>query len=345
MNRISRMNSTSRLFNLSRVAVITAMLVAAGIPHGAGPLVTSGRSQQQSLPTVFIIGDSTVKTPTEGQLGWGDPIEQGSNKAVNSITLWPDGAPGAISKEAADIPTLTPYLPKEKATGAAVIVCPGGGYTHLADHEGRPVAEWLSSIGITAFVLKYRHGPRYHHPAPLQDAARAIRLVRTRAAEWQIDPKRIGILGFSAGGHVASTIGTHFDAGQPNSSDPVERVDSRPDVMMLIYPVITMGEFGHSGSRKQLLGDNPAAEMVKLLSNEEQVTKQTPPTFLVHTANDTVVPVENALRFADALRRVGVPFELHIYERGPHGFGLGGSNPVLLGWPERCAEWLRLQGF
>lgn len=272
-------------------------------------------------------------------------LKPGSSAAANPITLWPDGAPGAIGKEPADIPTLTPYLPREKASGAAVIVCPGGGYNHLADHEGRPVAEWLSSIGINAFVLKYRHGPRYHHPAPLQDVARAIRLVRARAAEWQIDPKRIGILGFSAGGHLASTIGTHFDNGQPDSSDSVDRVSSRPDVMILIYPVITMGKFGHSGSRKELIGENPAVEMVTLLSNEEQVTKQTPPTFMVHTANDTGVPVENSLGFADALRRVGVPFELHIYERGSHGFGLGGSNPILSSWPGRCADWLRLQGF
>jgi len=267
------------------------------------------------------------------------------SEPADTITLWPDGAPGAIGKEPADIPTLTPYLPKEKATGAAVIVCPGGGYNHLAEHEGRPVAEWLSSIGITAFVLKSRHGPRYHHPAPMQDAARAIRFVRARAAEWQIDPKRIGVLGFSAGGHLASTIGTHFDSGQPNSSDPVEKVSSRPDVMILIYPVITMGGFTHPGSRKQLLGGEPSAELVRLLSNEEQVTKQTPPTFLVHTANDEGVPVENSLRFADALRKMGVPFELHIYERGRHGFGLGGTDPVLSSWPGRCADWLRLQGF
>lgn len=271
-------------------------------------------------------------------------ITLSSSATEETFPLWPEGAPGAVGKEPVDIPTLTLYRPKEKPTGSAVIVCPGGGYSHLADHEGRPVAEWLNSIGITAFVLKYRLGPRYHHPAPLQDAARAIRLVRARAAEWQIDPKRIGILGFSAGGHVASTIGTHFDAGQPNSSDAVEKVSSRPDALILIYPVITMGGFTHSGSRKLLLGENPSAEMVTLLSNEEQVTKQTPPTFLVHTANDAAVPVENSLRFAEALRKMGVPFELHIYERGPHGFGLGGDNPVLSSWPGRCADWLRLQG-
>src|SRR5437588_8721902 len=161
--------------------------------------------------------------------------------ASEPIILWPSGAPGAVGKESNDIPTLTPYFaPKEKATGAAVIVCPGGGYTHLADHEGRPVAEWLNTLGITAFVLKYRLGPRYHHPAPLQDAARAIRTARARAAEWKIDPKRIGIIGFSAGGHLASTIATHFDSGKPDARDLIERVSSRPNLAVLIYPVITM---------------------------------------------------------------------------------------------------------
>ena len=264
---------------------------------------------------------------------------------TQAIKLWPHGAPGALGSEAHDTPTLTPFLPNGRSTGAAVIVCPGGGYTHLADHEGRPVAEWLNSIGITAFVLKYRIGPKYHHPAPLQDAARAIRTVRARAAEWNIDPKRIGILGFSAGGHVASTIGTHFDAGNPSADDPIERVSSRPDLLVLIYPVITMGEFTHAGSKKQLIGENASADLVKLLSNEEQITKQTPPTFLLHTANDSVVPVENSLRFAEQLRKFGIPFELHIYERGPHGFGLGGGDPILSTWPARCADWLRVQGF
>lgn len=261
------------------------------------------------------------------------------------IKLWPNGAPGALGSEPDDIPTLTPFLPSGRSSGAAVIVCPGGGYTHLADHEGRPVAEWLNSIGITAFVLKYRIGPKYHHPAPLQDAARAVRLVRSRAAEWKIDPRRIGILGFSAGGHVASTIGTHFDAGNPTADDLIERVSSRPDLLVLIYPVITMGEFTHGGSKKQLIGENASADLVKLLSNEEQITKQTPPTFLVHTANDDAVPVENSLRFAEQLRKFGIPFELHIYERGRHGFGLGGGDPILSTWPARCADWLHLQGF
>jgi len=262
------------------------------------------------------------------------------------IVLWPNGAPGALGQAATDIPTLTPYLaPKDKANGAAIIVCPGGGYQHLADHEGGPVAEWLNSIGVTAFVLKYRLGPTYHHPAPLQDAARAIRTVRVRAKEWQLDPQRIGILGFSAGGHLAATAGTHFDSGQADAADPVERVSSRPDLMILIYPVITMRESTHGGSKLNLLGKEPSAALVKLLSNEEQVAKATPPTFLVHTMTDASVPVENSMMFAAALRKAGVPFEFHLYERGPHGFGLGTKDPILATWPARCADWLRVHGF
>ena len=265
--------------------------------------------------------------------------------SAETIKLWEAAAPGALGTAPDDIPTLTPFIPKERANGAAIIVCPGGGYTRLADHEGRPVAEWLNTLGITAFVLKYRLGPKYHHPAPLQDAARAVRLVRSHAAEWKLDPRRIGVLGFSAGGHVASTIGTHFDAGQANAADAIERVSSRPDLVVLIYPVITMGEFTHAGSKKQLLGDSPTPDMVKLLSNEAQVTKETPPTFLVHTANDAGVPVENSLHFAEALRKAGVAFEMHIYERGRHGFGMGGNDPILATWPARCADWLKLNGF
>lgn len=262
------------------------------------------------------------------------------------IVLWPGGAPGAKGKEPRDIPTLTPYLPRpETATGAAIVVCPGGGYGHLADHEGRPVAEWLNSVGVAGFVLKYRIAPHYKHPAPLQDAGRAIRTVRARATEWGIDPKRIGILGFSAGGHLASTAATHFDPGKADAADPIERAGSRPDLAILIYPVITMGPYTHGGSKRNLLGADPSPEMIELLSNEKQVTRETPPTFLVHTVEDRAVPVENSLLFAAACRKAGVPHELHMYEKGPHGFGLGKGNPILSSWPRRCADWLRLHGF
>lgn len=263
------------------------------------------------------------------------------------IILWPEGAPGAAGKLPEDIPTITPFLPaKEKVTGAAVIVLPGGGYGHLSDvKEGSAVAEWLNGFGVTVFVLKYRLGPRYHQPAPLLDAARAMRIVRSRAKEWNIDPGRIGILGFSAGGHLASTLGTHFDSGKADAADPIERVSSRPDLMILIYPVISMGEFTHAGSKKNLLSENPTAELVKLYSNELQVTRDTPPSFLVHTTADPAVPVENSLMFAAALRKAGVPFEFHIYERGPHGFGLAPADPILSTWPDRCADWLRLHNF
>jgi len=273
-----------------------------------------------------------------------------SAQSTNSFPLWPDGAPGALGNGTNDIPTLTPFLPAPaKATGASIVICPGGGYGGLADHEGSQYARWFNELGIAGFVLKYRLGSAgYRHPAMLQDAARAVRTVRARAGEWKLDPKRIGIIGSSAGGHLASTLLTHFDAGQPDATDPIERVSSRPDLGILCYSVITMGEFTHAGSKKNLLGENPAPELVKELSNELQVTKDTPPCFIFHTAEDPVVPVENALRFAAALRQAGVPFDLHIYERGQHGIGLG-SQPYGSGerhpWTRDCAFWLKERGF
>jgi acetyl esterase/lipase len=277
--------------------------------------------------------------------------------AQTVIPLWPHGAPGAKGDDAVlDIPTLTISLPPaDKATGASIVVCPGGGYGMLAvDHEGKQVAEWLNRLGVAAFVLKYRLGPRYHHPAMLQDAGRAIRTVRARASEWGVDPKRIAILGFSAGGHLASTAGTHFDAGKPDADDLVERVSSRPDRMILVYPVIALATpYGHSGSLQNLLGDKPSQELIESLSNERQVSKDTPPTFLAHTNADSAVPAENSLLFVLALRKAGVPVELHLFERGPHGLGLGGgtakfrvrAEPSFQAWPPLCATWLKNQGF
>lgn len=264
-----------------------------------------------------------------------------------ALLLWPEGAPGALGNEAVDKPKITLYrADPARSSGAAVVVCPGGGYGVLAaDHEGKQVAEWLNSLGVSAFVLQYRLGPRYHHPAPLQDAQRAIRIVRSRAGSWGVDPSRIGILGFSAGGHLASTAATHFDAGQPGSADPVERVSSRPDFAVLAYPVVSLLDpVAHVGSRQHLLGDNPDPKLVELLSNEKQVTAQTPPTFLFHTADDPGVPVENSLQFFAALRKAGVPAEMHVFAHGRHGVGLAADDPALSQWPKLCALWMKGRG-
>ncbi|MDR3701660.1 MAG: alpha/beta hydrolase [Candidatus Sulfopaludibacter sp.] len=260
--------------------------------------------------------------------------------------LWPDGAPGAQGTEDIDKPTLTPYLASAgRGTGTAVIVCPGGGYAHLSmDKEGSEIARWLNSIGVSAFVLKYRLGPKYHHPIELGDAQRAIRTVRAKAADYRVLPDRIGIMGFSAGGHLASSAGTHFDAGNPGAADPIDRAGSRPDFMVLCYPVISFGTFAHRGSMQMLLGDNPDPKLVELMSNELQVTAQTPPTFLFHTTEDRTVPVENSVLFYLALRKAGVAAEMHIYERGPHGVGLAQTDEALSSWPARLANWLRIRG-
>ena len=259
------------------------------------------------------------------------------------IRLWEGDAPGALGQEEKDIPTLTIYLPeKEKATGAAVVICPGGGYAMLAQHEGKDYALWLNENGIAGFVLKYRLGSSgYRHPVMLQDAARAIRTVRARAGEWQVDPERIGVMGSSAGGHLASTILTHFDAGRPEADDPIERVSSRPTLGILCYPVITMGEKTHQGSKRNLLGENPPLQLVKLLSNELQVTSNTPPTFIWHTWEDTGVVPDNSLLFAQALQDARVPYSLHIFEKGRHGIGLANGHP----WTRDCLFWLKERGF
>jgi acetyl esterase/lipase len=261
--------------------------------------------------------------------------------------LWPGGAPGAIGDDEKDKPSITVYLPPaETANGLAVVVCPGGGYGALAlDHEGKQIADWLNSNGITAFVLRYRIAPRYHHPAPLEDAQRAIRTVRAHAAEWKIDSNRIGILGFSAGGHLTSSAGTHFDKGNPDAQDPIDRVSCRPDFMVLVYPVISFSEpFTHLGSKRNLLGESPDDKLVANYSNEKQVTSETPPTFLVHTSEDSAVPPENSVAFYLALRKAGVAAEMHIYERGRHGLGLGANDPAFATWPSHCITWLRGRG-
>ena len=222
-----------------------------------------------------------------------------------AMPLWADPAPDALGTAPQDVPTLTPYLPQgTDGPCAAIVICPGGGYGGLAKHEGEGYALWLNEQGIAGLVVKYRLGSHgYRHPVMLGDAARAVRLARAKAAEWKLDPRRVGIMGSSAGGHLASTLLTHFDAGQAEATDPIDRQSSRPDLGILCYPVISMGPLTHQGSKKNLLGDTPSPALVDLLSNERQVTPQTPPCFLWHTWEDTAVKVENSLEFAAALRR------------------------------------------
>ena len=267
--------------------------------------------------------------------------------ALKVELLWPGGAPGALGDEDTDRPNLTIYLPHANEAHSAVIVCPGGGYGMLAvDHEGKQIADWLNARGVAAFVLRYRLGPKYHHPIELGDAQRALRFVRYHAADYGIAADKIGIWGFSAGGHLASTAGTHFDSGNPSASDPVDRVGSRPDFMILAYPVISLNTpYVHRGSLRNLLGDNPDPQLVASLSNETQVTPQTPPAFLFHTTTDSGVPVENSVLFYLALRKAGVPAEMHIYEQGPHGVGLALFDPILSAWSRQLEPWLRLHGW
>jgi acetyl esterase/lipase len=268
----------------------------------------------------------------------GEPV------AAGPIFLWPEGAPGARGSGMEDKPRITPFIPAGDGPLGCVIVCPGGGYAGRAGHEAAPVSKWLNSFGVASFVLDYRVAP-YRHPVPLGDAQRSIRLVRARAAEWKIDPKRIGILGFSAGGHLAATAATLFDAGKADAVDPIDRQSSRPDAAILCYPVISFGEFRHHGSMVNLIGDNPDPDLRRKLSLENSVTPQTPPTFLWHTSDDGGVPVENSLLFAAALHKCKVPFALHVFPHGSHGLGLALNVPEVKEWTALCETWLKGLGF
>jgi acetyl esterase/lipase len=282
-----------------------------------------------------------------------------------NLPLWPEGIPnfretGSMEKwDTSDIisvtnvqhPEISVYLPaKRQATGQAVVICPGGGYWALAyDWEGVDIAKWMNSKGIAGIVLKYRlptsEGQITPHGSPLMDAKRALRLVRYHASEWNIDPEQIGIMGFSAGGHLASTLGTHFDYGNPNAIDPIEKISSRPDFMILAYPVITMTKpFMHKGSRNALIGEYPESALAENYSNELQVSEDTPPTFLVHASDDKGVPVENSLVFYQALVANNIPAEMHIYPAGGHGFALAINKGHLSNWPDVCIEWMRSLG-
>jgi acetyl esterase/lipase len=273
------------------------------------------------------------------------PARPSPNAEPETILLWPDGAPGALGTDETDRPTLTVYRARQ-GSGTSMIVAPGGGYGALAsNHEGRQVANLLNAAGVTAFVLKYRLGPRYRHPIELGDAQRAIRLVRARSQEFGLAPDRIGIMGFSAGGHLASTAATHFDGGRADASDTIDRASSRPDFLVLAYPVVSFDPaIAHAGSVRNLLGDNPDPKLVEDLSNDLRVTPQTPPTFLFHTNADTGVVPENSVRFYLALRRARVPAEMHIFENGPHGVGLALADPSLSAWSTLLTNWLRARG-
>lgn len=275
-----------------------------------------------------------------------------ATRPTSEFLLWTGSAPGAIGSDPEDMPTLTPYYAaSSNETGAAMIVCPGGGYSFLSSlYEGEYFALWLNEQGISAFVLKYRLGPDgYQHPSMMLDAQRAMRYVRANSSDWNLDPNRLGIMGASAGGHLAATTMVHFDTGNPGSLDPVEQVSCRPDLGVLCYPVITMSDpYVHAGSKLNLLGENPDSALVEYLSAELQVTTNTPPAFLMHTETDPKVPYQNSTMFADAMASNSVPHELHLYPTGGHGVGLG-STPGDAGnyhpWTDECRHWLFQAGF
>jgi acetyl esterase/lipase len=286
------------------------------------------------------------------------------NAQVETLNVWPDGVPGAIEnkdykeelvKRPDDIervskvtePTISVYLPaKDKANGTAIVICPGGGYSILAtEHEGRDIAAWLNELGIAGIVLKYRLPSdlimKNKSIGPLQDVQEAFRIVRRNANKWGIDVKKIGVIGFSAGGHLASTISTHYNDKVYDS----DKTNCRPDFSILIYPVISM-QLGltHMGSRENLLGNNPDQKLVDHFSNELQVNGNTPPAFLVHSADDKTVPIMNSINYFLALEKYSVPAELHIYEKGGHGYGLGRGSGTENNWPEDCKNWLKARG-
>ena len=303
---------------------------------------STGLRFRATVTALGLILAAVVHHSAAAQTGPG----RGATTEPQVIRLWEGAAPGALGTADADIPTLTYYPPRASGSRTAVIVAPGGGYGSLAmNHEGRQVANWFNAQGVAAFVLQYRLGPRYRHPIPLGDAQRAIRLVRTRAAEFNVNGDRVGFMGFSAGGHLASTAATRFDAGTATASDPIDRAGSRPDFVVLAYPVIvSMPPFAHQGSFRNLLGENASAADLADAASHRHVTKDTPPTFLFHTNADTGVPPENSVEFYLALRKAGVAAEMHIFERGPHGVGLGMTDAALAEWPGLLSNWLRMRG-
>ncbi len=269
-----------------------------------------------------------------------------------TLSLWPGLPPGSERSDDGDVPQLIVTRVESDSPTAAVVILPGGGYGgHAMDHEGHQFAEWFRSLGVTSAICTYRlrgkgnDGKGYGHPIPMWDAQRAIQTLRASAPQWNIDPHRIGVIGFSAGGHLCSTVSTHFAEAEESSDDPVARASSRPDFSILCYPVIAFGKpHTHIGSQRNLIGSDPTPEMITLLSNERQVSDQTPPTFLFHTAADTAVPVQNSIDYFVACQKHGVAAELHIFPQGRHGVGLARDLPGASQWPELCEQWLRRIG-
>jgi acetyl esterase/lipase len=288
------------------------------------------------LPAPTALGQTQAGSPRNMPLWKGPaPLAHGTAFGTETVTT--------------DIPSIDIYLPAANPTKTGVLIVPGGGYAHVAiAKEGAQIAQWLNARGVAAFVLHYRVAP-YHYPAPLLDDFRAIRVIRAHAAEFGIGDDRIGVWGFSAGGHMASTLMTHFEQPLPDKAslpvDATDKLSARPAFGVLAYPVITMDPtFAHMGSRKALLGETPDPVLQKLFSNELQVTNKTPPTFLFATTDDPVVPVMNSVRFYEACAAHKVPVEMHLYEHGPHGTGLAQGRPSLETWPEELAAWMRIHG-
>ena len=283
------------------------------------------------------------------------PLSAAEPKVIN---IWPEGVPDLKTNATPEVenngtfsnihhPTLTVYAPPaDKANGTAVIFCAGGGYVHVAvGPNGGAITKWLNELGVTVFVLKYRC-QEYGHPAPLRDVLRAVRIVRSRAAEFGVKPDRIGVIGGSAGGHLAACAGTLFDAPEGKTGVEIDKVSARADFVVLIFPVITMMDpSAHAASRRALLGPNPSEELKRHLSVELQVTKNSSPTFLIHSSEDTTVPVENSLLFYQAMRRAKAPMEMHLYPRGPHGSGMSPSLGPTSEWPKHCESWMRFNGW
>lgn len=310
-----------------RSAAVCGFVCALGLALNAVGQVNAGEA-----PAAMPIGPQSAMAATPGP---------------TPIPLWAGQAPGAMGTAEEDIPTIAAYIPASNPTRTAVIIAPGGGYVHLSMvKEGSDVAQWLNAHGVAAFVLKYRLGAKYHHPTELGDAQRAIRTVRAEAAKYGYAPDHIGMWGFSAGGHLTATAGTHFDAGNASAADAIEQQSSRPDFLILAYPVITMLDpYVHAGSRKYLLGDTPDPTQVQDMADELHVTADTPPTFLFSTTDDKTVPVMNSVMFYSALVKAGVPAEMHIFQHGAHGAGLAPANPQLSVWPDLLMKWMRERGY